>query len=420
MRLEDVSPGNVGLLGDSELANLRSRAEQLYRSGRKWKDALRKRMVGVTQPIETDVLVEAYEMLSSEARRRNLELSDTDLDRKRFRKRVRGIDAEDLPAVVVRDRVVVVGGRFVTNPKAADVVNVHVDADEFDDPDFTALLEKRLADELCRQTNRPVCVRRDALGIGESVLPLYDLVLVPRLETKDDGEVKELIERLGEPIEEGGETDNEERIMKPYPNEHAARQMSPSGCDDITSGKPKGWPDGVRALYCIKGGKSKIQSVRFKADKWTAEQAKDWLKERGLKTGEFEPAVKKGDTGVEFVKVDEDRHLIGGIVYHSGPDAPADTEGDYVDSEEELFEAMKSWMINGQAMKIMHKGRTKEIPLVECFQAEADTKKGGKRVPKGAWYITNYVPDDDLWQAIKDGEITGYSMGGRGRAEEVA
>jgi superfamily II DNA/RNA helicase len=79
----------------------------------------------------------------------------------------------------------------------------------------------------------------------------------------------------------------------PFPNEHAARQKDPGGFKDFRRGKPKGFPEGVNAIFGIKeGGGSEIQSIRFAKDKWTVERAKEWLKSNGFKTG-VEAAVKK-------------------------------------------------------------------------------------------------------------------------------
>jgi len=84
-------------------------------------------------------------------------------------------------------------------------------------------------------------------------------------------------------------------IQKPFPNYHAARVKSP------------GLFLRVRVLQTTKEGimlyggplKSKpkgateLQSVRFPKDKFTAAQAKKWLKEHKQKYTSFEPAAMK-------------------------------------------------------------------------------------------------------------------------------
>ena len=161
-------------------------------------------------------------------------------------------------------------------------------------------------------------------------------------------------------------------------------------------------------------GKVKLQSVRFSSTTFTPEQAKAWLKEHDMK-GRLEEA-----SGVKkrlFVKSAEDR-VVGGIVY--APDE-VDGQGDYTDSDE-IWKAMKHYMSSsGGVMKIMHDGHAINTSIVECFQAEEDTVKGGENVPAGAWYLSAYVPPEheSLWKAIKDGRITGFSMAGSADVEEV-
>ena len=82
----------------------------------------------------------------------------------------------------------------------------------------------------------------------------------------------------------------------PFPNEHAARQTEPTGYKTYRRGAPKGFPEGVNAIYGIKeDGGTEIQSIRFAKDKWTVERAKEWLKRNNFKTG-IDPASgpKKG------------------------------------------------------------------------------------------------------------------------------
>lgn len=77
----------------------------------------------------------------------------------------------------------------------------------------------------------------------------------------------------------------------PFPNEHAARQTSPSKYDSFRRAHPSGFPRGVDVIYGIKDGKSEIQTVRFKAGLWTVSDAKKWLKDHGFKMS-VEPASK--------------------------------------------------------------------------------------------------------------------------------
>ncbi|CAH1059444.1 XkdF-like putative serine protease domain-containing protein [Paenibacillus pseudetheri] len=44
---------------------------------------------------------------------------------------------------------------------------------------------------------------------------------------------------------------------------------------------------------------------------------------------------------------------------------------------------------------------------------------GDQQIVKGSWVAAVKVTDDDTWEAIKKGEITGFSMWGVGKREEI-
>ncbi len=78
----------------------------------------------------------------------------------------------------------------------------------------------------------------------------------------------------------------------PYPNEHAARIRDPGEFDRLRR-KNDEFGDGIDVIYGIKNGTSFIQAIRFRADKWTVEEAKQWLKDHDYKPLEFEPAIEE-------------------------------------------------------------------------------------------------------------------------------
>ena len=92
-----------------------------------------------------------------------------------------------------------------------------------------------------------------------------------------------------------GSNPRTELVSKPFPNEHAARQMSP------TAFRPKSFrraklnlPNGVEAIVGIpKGDKDTvIQSIRFDARIWTPDKARAWLRRNGFTVSTFEAAKK--------------------------------------------------------------------------------------------------------------------------------
>lgn len=51
-----------------------------------------------------------------------------------------------------------------------------------------------------------------------------------------------------------------------------------------------------------------------------------------------------------------------------------------------------------------------KIWVVESWITREEGIIGGKRVPQGAWVLTSRVADDDIWQDVVDGNLTGYSF----------
>jgi len=91
--------------------------------------------------------------------------------------------------------------------------------------------------------------------------------------------------------------------LKPFPNEHAARQNSPDKYVRFRR-KNDAFGPGINVIYGITSdGKAEIQSIRFSVPPWTVEKAKEWLKEHNYKT-DVEPANgdKPKEATVEAIK----------------------------------------------------------------------------------------------------------------------
>lgn len=119
---------------------------------------------------------------------------------------------------------------------------------------------------------------------------------------------------------------------------------------------------------------------------------------------------------IPILKVDEEKRLVYGIVY--APDEE-DTQGDAMTAEE----------IEKMAYAFMKSRRTTQVDAQhdydpdEGFVAESWLIRQGDPMfpeePEGAWAVAIKVENDDTWEKVKNGEITGLSMGGFGKAEEV-
>ena len=419
MRLEEVTLDNVIGLGDQELLNMRERANQLHTATENWRESIAKRAVGFKNPIKRGVLCNAFVTLTKEARRRSMTLRRTALDRLVLKRAIRGVDVGDFPPVLLAEAVVTLTGPFVRNSRTADLVLLYV-ADNVVPKEF----EKRLTEFVSGLTGKDGRVTNDPDELLAPAMPLYDLMLVPRhgsLEIVDEEKLVKIRDRFSNTeIDPEAPTDEVDRhtttiqltdIAKPFANEHAARQLAPSGFRNQSRENNK-FGSGIHAIWGITSrGKTKLQSIRFDANKFTPDQARKWLRQHDYKTT-LEIATKKRSS---FIK-EEDQRLVGGIVYELNK---VDSQGDYISDPADIWRAMETFAMQGMEIRFMHGDRPVLAQVVEQFQAEVDTVKGGDIIPSGAWYLCVKVEDDKLWSAIKAGEITGFSMAGIADTEDI-
>ncbi|MGN9169492.1 XkdF-like putative serine protease domain-containing protein [Paenibacillus polymyxa] len=120
---------------------------------------------------------------------------------------------------------------------------------------------------------------------------------------------------------------------------------------------------------------------------------------------------------VQIAKVDDAKKVVIGVVYQ--PDV-ADAHGDQMDAEE-IEKAAHLFMENQHTYNIdkQHDLDTDKGYVVESYIAPCDMEIGDQTIIKGSWVAGVKVTDDDTWEDIQKGEITGFSMWGVGKREEV-
>lgn len=117
-----------------------------------------------------------------------------------------------------------------------------------------------------------------------------------------------------------------------------------------------------------------------------------------------------------IVKADDEQMRAYGIVYAPGE---VDSHGDTTDAD----------VIRRAATKFMRDYRQHNVDVEHSFESEAAfvaetwiTRTGDplfSEEPEGAWAVGIQVNDADLWKRLKKGELTGISLAGWGRAEEL-
>lgn len=119
---------------------------------------------------------------------------------------------------------------------------------------------------------------------------------------------------------------------------------------------------------------------------------------------------------VHLKKVDEDQHMVYGIVY--SPDQP-DTDGDFTTAEV-IKQMAYDFMKNRNTTNV---DKQHDFDADEGFVAESWITKSGDPIftlePEGSWAVGIKVIKEDTWAKVKSGEITGLSMAGLAVVEEI-
>lgn len=120
---------------------------------------------------------------------------------------------------------------------------------------------------------------------------------------------------------------------------------------------------------------------------------------------------------VKIAKVDDSKRIVIGVVYQ--PDVE-DAHGDMMDAVE-IEKAAHLFMENQHTYNIdkQHDLEADKGYVVESYIAPCDMEIGDQVIAKGSWVAGVKVTDDQTWEDIQKGEITGFSMWGVGKREEV-
>lgn len=136
--------------------------------------------------------------------------------------------------------------------------------------------------------------------------------------------------------------------------------------------------------------------------------------EKGIDVGDVHVPGPKIKKSVELFKLDDEQRLIYGVVLV--PDVE-DLQGD-ICSKEDIQEAAHDYLVNSRLIKAQHRAPT-DADVVECYIAPVDIPIGKGIAPAGSWVMVTKVKSQAMWDAVKKGDVTGYSIGGRGTREEI-
>lgn len=116
----------------------------------------------------------------------------------------------------------------------------------------------------------------------------------------------------------------------------------------------------------------------------------------------------------EIIKADNDKQIVCGIVLE--PDS-MDAQGDIINADE-IEKAAHYFLTKSRTIGDKHKKKA-PAELVESYTAPVNFVLGNQNVKKGTWIISVKINDKKMWQDVKDGKYTGFSVGGYGVRQEV-
>lgn len=123
---------------------------------------------------------------------------------------------------------------------------------------------------------------------------------------------------------------------------------------------------------------------------------------------------------LRLMKTAEERFVLGVVLEPTKEMGEPDSQGD-VYSAEAVRLAADKFMAEYQNMGRQHQTLVNDkVKILRNWIALEDMTINGQRVVAGTWLLGVRVEDDDMWAAVKSGEITGFSIGGYANKTPVA
>lgn len=161
-----------------------------------------------------------------------------------------------------------------------------------------------------------------------------------------------------------------------------------------------------------------IEALEYGDEKYVR-QATEIVKypERLSKADEIVEKALSRETKV--FKTDEEHYILGIALEPLKEMGDKDTQNDTY-SADEVKQAAYRFMEDFGTLGLQHKVAVNgRVRLLENWIARDDSKIDGQTVKAGTWLMGMRVVDEDLWKAIKTGEITGLSIGGYARRTPI-
>jgi len=115
-----------------------------------------------------------------------------------------------------------------------------------------------------------------------------------------------------------------------------------------------------------------------------------------------------------ILKADDEKQEIYGVVLE--PDT-VDEQNDTI-SADEIAKAAHNFLVKSRVVGDGHKTLA-PVEVIESYTAPANMTVGEQTVKSGSWVIGVHVSDAKLWKSVKQGEYSGFSVGGWANRESA-
>jgi hypothetical protein len=121
---------------------------------------------------------------------------------------------------------------------------------------------------------------------------------------------------------------------------------------------------------------------------------------------------------VPIVKANDEQRVVTGVVLVP---EQVDAHGDIYDSDvvqNAAWDFLEAYQ-DTTTLGLMHKKFSVDFGLLESYVAPNGLVIADTAIKEGSWVMTVRVKDDAIWQKVKDGKITGFSIGGVAKVKQL-
>jgi site-specific DNA-adenine methylase len=202
-------------------------------------------------------------------------------------------------------------------------------------------------------------------------------------------------------VEPGGEKDDADktkpRRLRHFPVRDADGKLDVPHLRDATGRIPQSDIGGLSADG-VRGLQDEARRLLAEAD-------------RGAATKRDVRSFDKASRLLKGIDPSDERFVLGIVLEPEVVDAQDD-----IYSADEIRQAAYRFMEEFGGLGLMHRlAVNDQVKVLESYIAPVDFEIAGVPVKKGTWLLGVRVLSDELWEQVKDGKLTGFSIGGSAR-----